>query len=128
MASVRVIGAHPKDGTDIQVRKGRFGPYVQHGQTVANLPKNVTMEEIGLAQAVTLLAEKGKQLKPKGKNGKAAPAKKAAPEKKAAAGAITAAAPAKSTKRTQVKTATAKTLATKPAKKPATRKAAPRPS
>ncbi len=80
MASVRVIGVHPKDKTDIQVRKGRFGPYVQHGQTVANLPKNVTMDDITLDQAITLLAEKGKQLKPKGKNGKA---KKAAPAKEA---------------------------------------------
>jgi DNA topoisomerase-1 len=82
MASVRVIGAHPKDKTDIQVRKGRFGPYVQHGQTVANLPKNVLMDEITLDQAVALLAERGKQLKPKGRNGKAA--KKATPAKEAA--------------------------------------------
>jgi DNA topoisomerase-1 len=81
MASVRVIGAHPKDKTDIQVRKGRFGPYVQHGQTVANLPKTVTMDDITLDQAITLLAERGKQLKPKGKNGKA---RKAAPAKAAA--------------------------------------------
>jgi DNA topoisomerase-1 len=127
MASVRVIGAHPKDGTDIQVRKGRFGPYVQHGQTVANLPKNVTMEEIGLAEAVALLAEKGKQLKPKGKNGKAAPAKKAAPEKKAAAGEVNAA-PAKSTKRAPVKSTVAKPVAAKSGKVPPKRKAAPRPS
>jgi DNA topoisomerase-1 len=82
MASVRVIGPHPKDKTDIQVRKGRFGPYVQHGQTVANLPKTVTMDDITLEQAIALLAERGKQLKPKGKNGKA---KKAAPAKPAAA-------------------------------------------
>ena len=79
LASVRVVGPHPKDKVDIQVRKGRFGPYVQHGQTVANLPKNLTMDDITLEQATTLLAERGKQLKPKGRNGKkAAPAKKAA--------------------------------------------------
>jgi DNA topoisomerase-1 len=82
MASVRVIGPHPKDKTDIQVRKGRFGPYVQHGQTVANLPKNVLMDDITLDQAVALLAERGKQLKPKGKNGKAA--KKPTPAKESA--------------------------------------------
>jgi len=81
MASVRVIGAHPKDKADIQVRKGRFGPYVQHGQMVANLPKTVGMDDITLDQAVALLAERGKQLKPKGKNGKAP--KKAAPAKDA---------------------------------------------
>jgi DNA topoisomerase-1 len=82
MASVRVVGQHPKGGEDIQVRKGRFGPYVQHGQTVANLPKGVVMDDITLDEAVALLAEKGKQLKPKpGRGGKA----KAAPKKAAAA-------------------------------------------
>jgi len=94
MASVRVIGAHPKDKTDIQVRKGRFGPYVQHGQTVANLPKTATMDDITLDEAVALLAERGKVLKPKGKSGKAAPAKKAGPAKKAAASSLPAAAAA----------------------------------
>src|SRR5208282_3503804 len=59
MASVRTIGPHL-----ISVRKGRFGPYVQHGKTVANLPRGVAMEEISLDDAVKLLAEKGKALKP----------------------------------------------------------------
>jgi DNA topoisomerase-1 len=80
LASVRVLGQHPKDKQDIQVRKGRFGPYAQHGQTVANLPKGVMMDDITLEEATALLAERGKQLKPKGRNGKkTAPAKKAAP-------------------------------------------------
>jgi DNA topoisomerase-1 len=85
MASVRVIGPHPKDKADIQVRKGRFGPYVQHGQVVANLPKTATMDDITLDQAIALLAERGKVLKPKGKNGKNGKAKKAAPAKPAPA-------------------------------------------
>jgi DNA topoisomerase-1 len=84
MASVRMIGAHPKGGETIQVRKGRFGPYVQHGQTVANLPKDVMMDDITLEEAVALLAEKGKQLKPKGKNGKNGKSAKPAPRAKAA--------------------------------------------
>ncbi len=84
MASQRVIGPHPKGGETVQVRKGRFGPYVQHGQMVANLPRGVLMDDITLPEAVALLAEKGKQLKPRGAKGrkaKAAPAKaaKAAP-------------------------------------------------
>ena len=66
LASVRSLGAHPKDQQPVTVRKGRFGPYVQHGQTVANLPRGVAMEEITLDEAVALLAEKGKQLKPRG--------------------------------------------------------------
>ena len=73
MASVRTLGTHPKDGFRA-VRKGRFGPYVQHGKTVANLPRGVTMDDVTLDQAVALLAEKGKPLKPRG----AAAKKKAA--------------------------------------------------
>jgi DNA topoisomerase I len=102
LASVRTIGPHPGDKDLVSVRKGRFGPYVQHGKTVANLPRGVAMEDITLDEAVTLLAEKGKALKPRGaagRKGKApakaaataekaprkAPAKTAAPAKKAAA-------------------------------------------
>ncbi|HTZ72101.1 MAG TPA: topoisomerase C-terminal repeat-containing protein, partial [Acetobacteraceae bacterium] len=84
MASQRNIGPHPKGGETVQVRKGRFGPYVQHGQTVANLPKNVSMDDITLDEAVALLAEKGKQLKPKGRGAKAKAAKPEAPKKAAA--------------------------------------------
>ncbi|MDE3175774.1 MAG: type I DNA topoisomerase [Pseudomonadota bacterium] len=74
LASVRSLGAHPKDGAPITVRKGRFGPYVQHGNLVANLPRGVTLDEIALAEAVALLAEKGKALKPRGAAGKKAAA------------------------------------------------------
>jgi DNA topoisomerase-1 len=103
MASVRVLGPHPKDGADIQVRKGRFGPYVQHGQTVANLPKAVSMDEIALPEALTLLAEKGKQLKPmKGKGGGK---KKAAPKAASPAPASAAKAPAEKKTTTKAKKA-----------------------
>ena len=70
MASVRTIGPHPADKDLVSVRKGRFGPYVQHGKTVANLPRGVAMDDLTLDQAVALLAEKGKQLKPRGGGGK----------------------------------------------------------
>ena len=70
MASVRTLGPHPADKELIAVRKGRFGPYVQHGKTVANLPRGVMMEEITLDEAVALLAEKGKQLRPRGAAGR----------------------------------------------------------
>src|ERR1700759_548761 len=80
LASVRTIGPHPADKDLVSVRKGRFGPYVQHGKTVANLPRGVAMEDISLEDAVTLLAEKGKTLKPKGGRKGKAPAKAAAGE------------------------------------------------
>ncbi len=78
--SVRSLGAHPKDAAPVMARKGRFGPYAQWGQMVANLPRNVEFTDFTLDQAVALLAEKGKILVPKGKKSKkaAAPAQKAA--------------------------------------------------
>jgi DNA topoisomerase I len=84
MASTRIIGAHPKNGEPVQVRKGRFGPYLQHGQIVANLPKSQTMEDVTLDEALATLGEKGKALKPKAGRGKVAKAK-APPKAKAEA-------------------------------------------
>jgi DNA topoisomerase-1 len=37
---------------------GRYGPYVQHGSTYANLPDAEEVFDIGLNRAVTVLAEK----------------------------------------------------------------------
>ena len=79
MASVRTLGAHPRDKELVSVRKGRFGPYFQHGKTVANIPRGVAMDDVTLEQAVALLAEKGKVLKPRGAGKKGrAPARKPA--------------------------------------------------
>ena len=99
LASVRTLGAHPGDREPVLVKKGRFGPYAQHGNIVANVPRDVAMEDVTLEDAVALLAGKGKPLKAKGgrKPAKAAakpkaaaatapaPKKKAAPKKKPAA-------------------------------------------
>jgi DNA topoisomerase-1 len=123
LASVRLLGEHPKDKQAITVRKGRFGPYAQHDKTVANLPRGVAMEDITLEEAVALLAEKGKQLKPKGgaKRGKPAKAVKAAKAKTPAANGD-APAIAVIAKKTPVKKASAKKPA---AKKPAVAAARP---
>ncbi len=66
MANIRTLGTHPADKQPVAVRKGRFGPFVQHANTVANLPRTVAMEDVTLAEALALLAEKGKALKPRG--------------------------------------------------------------
>jgi len=103
LASVRTLGPHPADREPVLVRKGRFGPYVQHGNMVANLPRDLTMDDISIVQAVELLAGKGKALKPRGgrrggRGAKAAPAKaaaaKTAPASKTAAPAKAMAKPA----------------------------------
>ncbi|MEE2692811.1 MAG: type I DNA topoisomerase [Pseudomonadota bacterium] len=54
----RIVGPHPEDGEPIEANLGRFGPYVKHGKTYANLPSVDELFEIGLNRAVTLIAEK----------------------------------------------------------------------
>ncbi|MBW4035728.1 MAG: type I DNA topoisomerase [Proteobacteria bacterium] len=77
---IRELGPHPKGGDPVMVRKGRFGPYAQHGKTVANLPRGTELDTITLDEAVALLTEKGKTLAPKGKKGGKPSAKKPAAE------------------------------------------------
>ena len=54
----RDVGAHPEDGEMIVAGLGRFGPFVKHGKTYANLPNVDEVFEVGLNRAVTLIAEK----------------------------------------------------------------------
>jgi DNA topoisomerase-1 len=58
------LGADPVTGLDVTVRSGRFGPYLQLGETVkdaekpkrAGLPKGAAPDEITLEQALKLLS------------------------------------------------------------------------
>jgi DNA topoisomerase-1 len=54
----REVGKNPEDGEPIVAGIGRFGPYVQHGKTYANLDSSEDVFTIGLNRAVTLIAEK----------------------------------------------------------------------
>ncbi len=54
----REIGKHPEDGEPIVANLGRYGPYVQHQKTYANLSNFEELFEVGLNRAVTLIAEK----------------------------------------------------------------------
>ncbi len=54
----REVGRHPEDGQPIVANAGRYGPYVQHGKTYANLDSGDDVFNIGLNRAVTLIAEK----------------------------------------------------------------------
>ncbi|UMM64369.1 type I DNA topoisomerase [Aristophania vespae] len=67
LASMRTLGPHPKDGETVMVRKGRYGPYVQHGAIMATLPKDTKIEDVTLEEAILLLAEKGKVSKKSGR-------------------------------------------------------------
>jgi DNA topoisomerase-1 len=58
LALPRTIGKHPDDGEDIIAGVGRFGPYVKHGKTYANIGNDEDILAIGLNRAVTLIEEK----------------------------------------------------------------------
>ena len=83
LESVRNLGPHPKTGEPMMVKKGRFGPYIQGGNMVANVPRGVLMDDVTADQAVALLSERGKPLK--AKPGAKKPARKAPAPKIAAA-------------------------------------------
>src|SRR6187397_2248931 len=58
LALPREVGKHPEDGEPIMASIGRFGPYVQHGKTYANVETGDDVLTVGLNRAVTLIADK----------------------------------------------------------------------
>ena len=89
-AALADLGVHPEDGAPVKVLSGRFGPYIKHGATNANVPKGREPASLTLEEAVVLLAERvakggGKKPVKKAAAKKAPAAKKAAPAKKPAA-------------------------------------------
>jgi DNA topoisomerase-1 len=83
--ALKDLGAHPEDGKPIQILSGRYGPYIKHGSTNANVPRGKDPQDVTLEEAVGLIAEraaKGGKKKPAAK--KAPAKKKAAPKKKSA--------------------------------------------
>jgi DNA topoisomerase-1 len=54
----RLIGNHPETGTPITAGLGRYGPFILHDGTYANLPTVEEVFSIGINRAVVLLAEK----------------------------------------------------------------------
>jgi DNA topoisomerase-1 len=65
----REVGKHPESGEPILAGVGRFGPYVQHGKSYANLETGDDVLALGLNRAVTLLAEKAAKGPRKGRFG-----------------------------------------------------------
>jgi len=67
----RQIGPHPEDGEMIEAGIGRYGPFVKHGKTYANLSSAEEVFEVGLNRAVDLIAQK--KANPRGRGAAAAP-------------------------------------------------------
>src|SRR5262249_7499407 len=76
---VRIVGNHPEDQAPIELYDGRYGPYVKHGGLNATVPRDLKPEELGVDQAVALLAERAAKGGGKKKPKAAARPKKAAP-------------------------------------------------
>ena len=58
LALPREVGIHPEDGKPITAGLGRYGPFVLHAGTYANVADIDEVFDIGLNRAVVLLAEK----------------------------------------------------------------------
>jgi DNA topoisomerase-1 len=54
----RLIGNHPETGKPITAGLGRYGPFILHDGTYANLPTVDEVFSVGINRAVVLLAEK----------------------------------------------------------------------
>lgn len=74
LALPREVGMHPEDGKPITAGLGRYGPFVQHAGTYANVSDIDEVFEVGLNRAVALLAEK-RAGRPGGRGAAAAPLK-----------------------------------------------------
>ena len=49
------------EGTDIVAMKGRFGPYIKHGDSIVSLPRGVDPLKVSLEECVKLLVEERKK-------------------------------------------------------------------
>ena len=64
---LRVLGPHPETGAKVEIREGRYGPYVTDGQVNASTPKNgKNPEETTMEEAVVLLEDAKKRKKTRG--------------------------------------------------------------
>ena len=78
---LKELGAHPETGANLQVLKGRYGPYVTDGKLNATLGKDADPEDLTVEMALSLL-KAAAQRKPIRKKAKKKATKKKATKKK----------------------------------------------
>ncbi len=105
--AIKELGESPVTGKPVRVLNGRYGPYINDGETNANVPRDKKPEEVTLDEALTLLAERA------AKGGGRKKAKKAAPKKAAKKAGSDGSTSKKPAKKTAAKKSTAKKTATK---------------
>ncbi len=77
-SAIADLGAHPASGATIQVKSGRFGPYVTDGTVNATVPKGTDPEKVSLEEAVELLSRREEKLRAQGKDPRAKKTRKPA--------------------------------------------------
>jgi DNA topoisomerase-1 len=70
---LRSLGVDPETGCTIEVRDGRFGPYVTDGAVNASLQRQDSVEHLTLERARHLLAARRDRLAAEGKEAKPCP-------------------------------------------------------
>ncbi len=61
------LGKHPKSEALIQVKSGRYGPYVTDGNVNATIPKGREPEDVTLDQALELIAAREQKIRDEGR-------------------------------------------------------------
>lgn len=92
---IRIVGVDPATDLEVQLKDGRFGPYVTDGEINASLRKGDSVEELTIERASELIADRRAKGPTKKKAKKKATKKKAAKKKTTAKKAAKKKAPAK---------------------------------
>ncbi len=78
----RLLGTHPEGG-EVNLKKGRFGPYIEHNKMRAPVPRGTEFSDITFEVGIRLLAERAAKPASKKKASKKKAAKKQETKKKA---------------------------------------------
>ena len=55
---LKELGEHPKEGGEMKVLEGRFGPYVKWGKVNATIPKDTKPEDVTVEMALEMIQKK----------------------------------------------------------------------
>ena len=66
-----VLGDHPESGASIELRNGRYGPYVTDGQVNASLPRGQEPSTVTLENAVDMIAAREERMRAQGQDPRA---------------------------------------------------------
>ena len=66
-----MLGDHPESGASIELRNGRYGPYVTDGQVNASLPRGQEPSTVTLEDAVDMIAAREERMRAQGQDPRA---------------------------------------------------------